>query len=68
MSLRTAWQRFLESKVNVWEGQQDFNAVKCKLTFLVAIAKNPPELQQVLNQHLQLLNHPIEPLAKLSSK
>jgi hypothetical protein len=68
VTLKTAWQRFTESKVNVWEGQLDFNAIKCKLTYLVVIAKNAPELQLLLQQHIQLLKQPIPPLPKPEEK
>lgn len=64
VSLKTAWMQYSESRLGVWEGQLEFNSIKCKLTYLVVIAKSAPELQSALQGHLQLLNQPIAPLPK----
>lgn len=46
----------------------EFNAIKCKLTFVVAIARSADELQTIIRQHLQLLNQPIASLARQEEK
>jgi hypothetical protein len=64
VSLKAAWQQYYDSKINLWEGQLEFNSIRCKLTYLVVIAKNAAELQTVLQAQLRLLNQAIPPLPK----
>jgi hypothetical protein len=64
VSLKTAWTQYNESRLGVWEGQLEFNSIKCKLTYLVAIARSAPELHNALQGHLRLLNQPMAPLPK----
>jgi hypothetical protein len=46
----------------------EFNAIKCKLTYVVGIARSADELQTIIRQHLKLLNQPIEALPKQEEK
>jgi hypothetical protein len=51
ISLKIPWQNFQEKKEGVCELQQEFNAVKCKLNYIVLIGKSNAELVQSAQQY-----------------
>lgn len=58
INLKDQWQSFLEKREPVTEIEQEFNAVRSKLRYILVIGKNAQELLEIMQQKWETVINP----------